>query len=176
MATKTTKKKVIVNVTLEQAQQAGETFTANTTSLEKIKAKMNAEINNIKSKYLAEITELQEGLAEPSEVLEVFAYEQKEGWGKKKSLELLHCIIGFRTGTPKVEKTTKKFTWDGIVEVMKKNNMLKKFLRVTEEVNKEAILAEKNEVVLNQLLEDCYIDVVQDESFYITAKAEEVAA
>ena len=59
---------------------------------------------------------------------------------------------------------------------MKKNNVFKGFIRSTEEINKEAIINEQNEAVLNQLKEECYIEVVQEESFYVTAKAEDVAA
>ena len=176
MATTTrTKKKVIENVSLEDAQAASQAFAQNSNNLRKIEAKMNEEITKVRSKYQEDITALTEANAQPIEILEVFATEQKQEWGKKKSFELLHAIIGFRTGTPKVTKA-KKFSWDAVLELMKKNNVFKGFIRTTEEINKEAILSEQNEAVLNQLKEECYIDVVQEESFYVTAKAEEVTA
>ena len=49
-----------------------------------------------------------------------------------------------------------------------------RFVRTKDEINKEAILAEKNEAVINQLREDCYIIVEQDETFFVTAKTEEL--
>lgn len=167
------KKKVIANVTLEQAQEASELFATTSTKLAKVEAKMNEEINRVKSKYQDEITELHETLEEPQEVLQVFADEQKSDWGKKKSMELLHCTIGFRTGTPKVDKS-KKFTWDAVLELMKKNKLFKPFVRTKDEINKEAILAEKNEETLKLLKEECYVEIKQDESFYVEVKKEEV--
>lgn len=174
-STKRVTKVTISNVTLEQAQQASNEFATKKNKLDSIEAKMNKEINSIKEKYQEDITELQEELQEPVQVLEVFAKEQQESWGKKKSMELLHTVIGFRTGTPKVAKD-KKFTWDGVLDLMKKNRVFKGFIRTVDEINKEAILSEKNEAVLNQLKEECYITIEQDEKFFVEAKKEEIAA
>lgn len=167
-------KKVIKDVSLEQAQQASNEFAKGQTQLEKIEAKMNEEINRVKEKYQEEITDIKEGMAEPQETLEVFAKEQKANWGKKKSHELLHTVIGFRTGTPKVVKD-KKFTWEAVLELLKKKPKFESFIRTTEEINKEAILAEQDEKILEQLKTDCYIDIDQDEKFYVQVKKEEVA-
>jgi len=169
------KKKTITNVTLEAAQAASETFCHQQNHLNKIQAKMNDEIGKVRSRYQADITEIQESLVEPAEILEVFAKEQKESWGKRKSLELLHCTIGFRTGTPKVCKD-KKFTWDAVLELVKKSKPLAKlFIRTKEELSKEAILATKNEALLNQLREEAFVWVDQEESFFVEAKQEEIA-
>lgn len=170
-----TKKKTITNVSFDDAQQASEQFAVSSNKLAKIEAKMNEEINKVKSKYQDEITDLKVDMEEPVEVLEVFAKEQKDTWGKKKSFEMLHCTIGFRTGMPKVDKS-KKFTWDAVVELMKRSKAFKGFIRTKDEINKDAILAEKNEEVLAALKDECYVEVVQDESFYVEAKREELAA
>lgn len=168
-------KKTISNVSLDQAQQASETVAQKQTRIESMEAKMNEEINKVKSKYQEEVTELKEAIEEPMQILEVFAKEQQSTWGKKKSMELMHSIIGFRTGQPKVVKD-KKFTWDAVLELMKKNKVFKPFIRSTEELNKEAILSEKNEAVINMLKEDCYVSVDQDEKFYVEVKKEEIPA
>jgi phage host-nuclease inhibitor protein Gam len=167
------KKKVISNVTLDDAQEASQQYAASFNKLKKIEVKMNEEINRVKDKYADDIAAIKEEMAEPYEVLQVFTTENKTTWGKKKSFELLHCIIGLRTGTPKVIKD-KKFTWPAILELLKKNTVFKPFIRTTEEINKEAILAEKNEAILGQLKEECFVSIDQDESFYVTPKEEEV--
>lgn len=169
------KKKVFSNVTLEQAQEASETIAKKQNKLEKIEAKMNEEINNIKSKYTDDITELKEELEEPKACLEMFAGEQKINWGKKKSFELLHCVIGFRTGTPKVTKK-KSFSWDAVLQLLKKQPIFSGFIRSTEEINKEAILGEKDEKLIKKLKDDCFIEIDQDETFFVTPKKEEVVA
>jgi phage host-nuclease inhibitor protein Gam len=175
MALAKTKKKIIVNVSLEDAQAASEQYATKSNSLSKLEAKMNEEINGVKSKYQERITGLNKELEEPVEVLHVFATEQSKNW-KKKSFELLHCVIGFQTGQPTVTKIKKGFSWDAIVELLKKVPVFKKdFVRSKEEVNKEAILAVKDEAILNQLKEDCFISIEQAETFYVKAKVEEVA-
>lgn len=173
MSTKRVKKKVISNVTLEQAQQASELFAQKSTSLSKLEAKMNEEINAIKSKYQEEITDLKEQMEEPVEVLEVFAEEQKTSWGKKKSFELLHCVIGYRTGMPKVIKD-KKFTWDAITTLVQK--AFPKLIRTEALLDKEGIIAMSKEKEFNKVKEQCYIDVVQEETFFVTAKSEELVS
>jgi phage host-nuclease inhibitor protein Gam len=167
-------KKVIQNVSLERAQDASESFAQTFNKLSKVQVKMNEEINRVRSKYQDEITELQEALEEPQEILEVFAKEQQTNWGKKKSMELLHTVIGFRTGTPKVCKS-KKVTWEGVLDLVKKNKTLAKlFLRQTEELNKEAILSTKDESILGQLKEEAFVFIDQEEKFYVDAKEEVV--
>jgi phage host-nuclease inhibitor protein Gam len=163
------------NVSLEQAQEASELFAVNNNQLEILQAKMNKELDAVKSKYADEVTALQKTLKEPVELLHAFATEQQPSWGKKKSMELLHCLIGFRTGTPKVVKD-KKFTWDAVKELVAKNKKLAaSFLRTTTEISKEAILACKDEALLNSLASDAYCSIDQDESFYVTSKKEELA-
>ena len=166
-------KKTYANVTLDQAQEASQMFAQTKNKLAKIEAKMNEEINKVKAKYADQVTDLSEELEEPAEILEVFAKEQKDSWGKKKSLELLHCIIGFRTGTPKVDKK-KGFSWDAVLELMKKNALFSKFIRTTEEINKESILAEKDEKLLDKLESYCFVSIKQDEKFYVEPKVEEL--
>jgi len=170
---KRTKKVTISHVSLDTAQEASQKYAVSQNKLSSVEAKMNEEINKIKSKYQEQITELQESLEEPIEILEVYAKENQESWGKKKSIELLHCIIGFRTGMPKVDKD-KKFTWDAITELMQKNKSFKSFIRSKVEIDKEAILACKDEVQLKSLQDDCYVFIKQDETFFINPKVEEV--
>jgi phage host-nuclease inhibitor protein Gam len=167
------KKKVIANVTLEQAQEASEQYTTKTTALSKLEAEMNAEINEVKSKYQDDITELMEALEDPTETLQVYATEQRANWGKKKSVQLLHTVIGFRSGNPKVDKK-KSFTWDAITILVKK--CLPEFVRTKDELNKEAILALKpTDKKLEKLKDQCFISIGQDETFYVEAKKEEVS-
>lgn len=170
------KKKVISNVTLEQAQEASELYASKYLRLSTIEAKINEEVAKIKAKYNEEVAKLQEELKEPEQVLMVFAEEQKSNWSKK-SFELLHTVIGFRTGTPKVDKTKKGFSWDAIVELLKKNKSFKPFIRTKEEINKEAILQLREEVeadakILNALKQEAFIEIKQDETVFVEVKKE----
>lgn len=162
-------KKIINNVSVEQAQDASARYVQLSTRLRMIEAEMNERINKIRDEYYQEIIHLNEEKDEHFEILEVFAREQKETWGKRKSLELLHSVIGFRTGTPKVIKD-KKFTWEGITELVK--DKFPSFVRTKTELDKEAIIALRDDDVFLKLKKTCYVDVIQDEAFYVEAKRE----
>lgn len=163
------KKKIQSNVSIDKAQEASARYAECSTRLAKIEAKMNERINKVRDEYQDEITQLSEEKEQHFGVLEVFAKEQMKTWGKRKSLELLHSVIGFRTGTPKVIKD-KKFTWDGIVELVKEK--FPSLVRVKSELNKEAIIALRGEDDFFKLKKSCYVDVVQEETFYVEPKIE----
>lgn len=164
-----TKKKQYEEVTLDAAQEAGEHFASINNRLKTIEAKMNSEIDKVKSKYADQITLLQEATEEHVEMLEAYAQQQKESWGKRKSFELLHCTIGFRTATPKVTKD-KKFTWDAVTELVKK--LFPNLVRTKFELDKESIIALREAEDFKALQTACYIDVVQEENFFIEPKEE----
>lgn len=99
---------------------------------------------------------------------------------------MAHGVIGFRTGTPKL-KTLKGFTWASALELVK--TFLPSYLRQTEEIAKDRLLADRdldkvgvtdnglilNEIPMSQAMAKCGIQVVQDETFFVEPKNEEVA-
>jgi phage host-nuclease inhibitor protein Gam len=165
------KKKVFTDVNRENAEGASVLYATCYNQLQKIEAKMNDEINKVKSKFQEDILDLTEKMEEPYQMLQVYAQEQKESWGKKKSADLLHCTIGFRTGTPKVTKD-KKFTWDGITEIVSK--IFPGLVRNKIELDKDAIISLRDSDEFTAIKEKCYIDVVQDETFFVVPKEEEL--
>ena len=170
MATRT-KTKVFTNVTLEQAQEASKDFAKAKNKLLSIEAKMNAEIDKVKSKYQDDITDLNDSIIEPNAILQAFANEQQSSWGKKKSMELLHTIIGFRTGTPKLDKE-KGQTWTTVTE--KLQQYFPAFVRTKVEPDKEALIALRDDESFDAIAKKCKISVVQDETFFVEPKKEEV--
>lgn len=170
MATRT-KKKVFTNVTVEQAQDAGSVFATTTAALQNIEAKMNAEITKIRDKYQDKITDLQEQLIEPQEILETFAAEQKDNW-PKKSFELVHARIGFRTGMPKL-KLDKGFNWTSVTELLKEN--FPDYVRTVDEPNKEKLIGDRDDESFGKIAKKCHFSVVQDETVFVEPKLEELA-
>jgi phage host-nuclease inhibitor protein Gam len=84
----------------------------------------------------------------------------------------MHGKIGFRTGNPKLVKD-RKFTWDAVTELLKK--AFPGFVRTTYEINKEALIAFRDNKDFGAVKDSCYVDVVQDESFYVEANSEELS-
>lgn len=166
------KKKVITNVTTEQATDASQAYTNAHVKQMKLEAKMNEEINRIKSKYQDEMTELQEAKDEQYDVLEAFAKEQKDNWGKMRSIELLHTKIGFRIGTPKV-KCDKGFNWTSVTSLLEEHYPA--YVRTVVEPNKEMLIADRESEGFDKLCKKAHIEVVQEENFFVEPKVEELA-
>lgn len=131
----------------------------------------------------ARLAELDAAKTVAFDTLQSFATEnQAELFSKKKSLDMAHGVIGFRTGTPKL-KTLKGFTWASALQLVKE--FLPGYVRTTEEVAKDKLLADRDmevkvkdgedKVKLSQEMTRCGIQVVQDETFYVEPKKEETA-
>lgn len=79
-----------------------------------------------------EIKALELGLAD-------YAERTRATW-PTKSLKLVHGVLSFRLGTPKVDKD-RKFTLEGVVDLCKRyGGKLAQFVRTKEELDKEAVL------------------------------------
>lgn len=165
------KKKVIENVSREIAEEAMGNFSDAANGLQKIEAKMNAEINAIRDKYQDSITEFNESKDEQMEVLEVYANENNESWGKRKSMDLLHGTIGFRTGTPKI-KFEKGFNGKSVTAILQEH--FPQYVRTVVEMNKEQLLIDRESDGFDKVVKKAHIEVVQEETFYVESKAEEL--
>jgi phage host-nuclease inhibitor protein Gam len=161
------KRRVINNVDNDQAQEASARYAEISARLGLIEAQMNERINSIKDEFSDEIIHLTREKEKQFEVLEVYAKEQKDNWGRRKSIDLLHSVIGFRTGTPRVTKD-KMFTWDNILDMVKEK--FPSLVRVKCELDKEAIIALRENKEFLDLQKTCYVDVVQNESFFVETK------
>lgn len=161
------KKKLIINVNYDEAQEASAKYAEVSARLGVIEAQMNERINRIRDQFQEEVIQLAQEKERQMEVLETFAKEQKGNWGKRKSYELLHSVIGFRTGTPKVTKD-RKFSWDDVLDMVKEK--FPSLVRVKCELDKEAIIAMREEQQFQDLQKACFVDVIQDETFFVEAK------
>lgn len=177
------KKTVISGVSKDAAEEAFATYAKASAERAKINAEIELKCAQIREKQQDRLTQLQATQDEAFDTLQAFALEnQAELFSKKKSLEMVHGVIGFRTGTPKL-KTLKGFTWASALQLVKE--FLPDYVRLTEEIAKDRLLAERgNDVIkpgdplgpgvpLQEVMLKCGITVAQDESFYVEPKSEE---
>ena len=162
------KMKVTPTVSHQEAEQAMALFAQHSTELKGIEVLLEQEKQQIGNKYLDDITRLKTSLKDQVEILQVYGERNQEGW-KGKSLELTHGKIGFRTGTPKIVKD-KKFKWDAVTELLRK--MFPKYVRTTYEINKEALIAARKRKEFAKVKNSCYVDIIQEETFFVEAKEE----
>lgn len=91
-----------------------------------------------------------------------------------KSIELLSGTLGFRTGMPKLAPLNRGWTWEKITQAV--CELLPAFVRSKPEVDKEAILGQREEEAIKMILPHVGLKVVQDESFFVEPKLTENAA
>jgi phage host-nuclease inhibitor protein Gam len=162
-------KKVIASVSREEAETAFADYNRATSQLQIIEGKMNNEITAIKEKHEAKINQLQEQKGECFEKMQVYAEGAPELFADKKSVDWVHGSFGFRTGMPKLA-TRKGFKWPAVFELVKER--FSSYIRIKEELDKEKIMADRNDLDLKQI----GLEVTQDESFFMVPNLEQVSA
>lgn len=168
------KKPVIAPLSLEQAEQIMSEYAMVDAQLSEITAKMDQQITEIREKHADRLQRLGDQRQDKLTQLQLFAETNKQLFEKKKSLDMAHGVIGFRTGTPKL-KTIKGFTWPAVTNLMKK--LLPDYVRTVEEPAKDKLLADRDkpEVKTHFNKDGIGCEVVQDETFFVELKKEEFA-
>lgn len=172
-STKRQAKKVIKGVTADQYNAALATYATKDAELTKLNAKIDAEITKIRDKYDEEVANLGAEREEAFDIVQKYCEEQQgELFSKKRSIETLFGVVGFRTGTPKL-KLGKGFNWAKVLDNMK--NYLPAYVRVTEEPAKDRLLIDRDTPAVKENLTKCGLIVDQDERFFIDLKKEATA-
>ncbi len=161
-------------------------------SLEKISAQMDLEKLKVSEKYTDKIADLQTKKDEAYEKLKAYYESKKEElFKKKKSIDNVFGRIGFAIAPPAL-KPMKGYTWESCKNLLKE--FLPKYVRTKEEVNKEALLVdrenhltdelctpdlkalpEEERPLLSSLFAKVGLKIEQTENFYIDLKKEKVA-
>ncbi|MDU1892734.1 MAG: host-nuclease inhibitor Gam family protein [Dysgonomonas sp.] len=168
------KKQIISGVTSEQAEQAFADFATSDARIVEINADMDVQFTKIREKYQSELAQLEADKSKAFETIQVYATENKDAlFSKKKSIETVHGVYGFRTGTPKL-KTLKGFTWSSVTTLLEK--LMPSYVRKVVEPAKDKLLADREKKGIAAKMKEVGIEVVQDETFYIERKTEETTA
>ena len=163
------KKPVMAVKTIEEAEVVmGEYATADA-KIAKITAEMDAQFTKIRDKFAEELQALNETKEEKFNTLQMFAQSNTELFEKRKSVNMVHGLIGFRTGMPKL-KLLKKQTWGSALVLLKA--FLPEYVRTVEEPAKDLLLADREVPEVAKLMPKCGVEVVQEESFYVDLKKE----
>ena len=151
----------------EEAEAAVAAITQLTIKKNSLTADMDEEITKIRSRYELTIGNLTARIDQNTEYVRDWALANPEEFGKKKSLEMTHGIIGFRTGMPKL-KTLSGWTFARVLEALKGLPWGRAFTRIKEEVDKEGILsAFSSENISLGELREIGVRVDQEESFFV---------
>lgn len=167
-----TKKKLTTLINSEELPEQMRKFATATSKIKAIEAEIELAKQEIVRKYELKLQSLNEQREEAVQTLQAYAeHHRDELFKTRKSMELPHGTMGFRMGTPKVEKS-KKVTWEGVLEDLRLIDPA--FVRTKQEANKDLIIARRMEDGVMSSLRAVGLDVVQDETFFVEAKAEEL--
>jgi len=172
---KTRQKKVLLptTITKAEAEEAFAEYAQADAKQQQITSKMDEQITKIREKYAADITELSEQKDAAFDIMHAYAENNRDDFGKKKSMDFTHGTIGFRTGTPAL-KTAKGFTWKSVTVLLAKG--FKDYVRQVTEPAKDKILADRLKPEVKLMMDECGIVVDQAETFFIEPKKELVEA
>lgn len=135
----------------------------------KIIATIEQTITALREKHEDELIDLKTTIQEKVEDLQTYATANPDLFKDKKSVDLVHGSIGFRTGTHKLQ-TLRKLKWDDVLPLIKKK--LPTYVRVKEELAKDKLIADRDDKKVSKYFDYCGIEVVQDETFFVELKKE----
>jgi phage host-nuclease inhibitor protein Gam len=185
------KKKVIDSVSIDEANAAFAELAKADSSNKKMNAEMDLAITKIREKYQDKLEENNLLINEKVEILEMYLKLNPSVLGNNKSIELIHGTIGYRKNTPSL-KTLKGFTWESCLNLAKVFLDIK-YVRKKEELDKEALLADRENLIVEKVKEGdlqegaveedkgvelqsffskCGFEVKQEETFFIKPKNE----
>ena len=138
-----------------------------------LKLDMDGRLQQIRAEYEGELDGRQKQLDSQVLALEAWAKENPDEFpAGRKSIEFVHGIVGFRTGTPKVKTGKRYSTLAALAKAMLGVPWAKKYVKTAEpSLNKEALIADRGTLTAAQL--NLFgIQITQDETFYVEPKAE----
>ena len=170
--TRQKKKTVVPPLNQNEADRVLAQYATAHAKREEINAQMDERMTQIREEYASDLEEYTERINENFQKLQMYYEVKPELFQKRKSVETAHGLIGFRTGTPKL-KTLKGFTWAVVLKLLKAKDALD-YLRTKEEPAKDILLAHREKPETISLMANVGLEVVQEDTFYIDLKKEEV--
>ena len=166
------KKPVLQPKNLEEAERIMAEYATADAKINETTAQMDQRITKIREEYADQLQVLGEERENNLLQLQQNAETNKTMFEKKKSIDMAHGTLGFRTGTPKL-KLLKGFTWAAVVNMLK--DKLPSYVRTIEEPAKDKLLADRENPETLSQFKSVGIQVVQDETFFVELKKEEFA-
>ncbi|MFN4248939.1 MAG: host-nuclease inhibitor Gam family protein [Flavipsychrobacter sp.] len=166
-------KKVAEVVTVSDYESSISVYANTTAKINQINADMEAKFTAIRDTYTQELAMLAAQQEEAFDTVQQYCETNKDTLftDKKKSFETVFGVVGFRTGNWSLKTIAKGVTWDMVLKNLQ-SMKLKKYIRTKEEVDKETLLALRDDKKVSGKFAQIGIKAHQDEKFYIDLKEE----
>lgn len=164
--------------TREELERTMGEYAAAQIGLERSKAEMEARILAVRQEFEAELATLKLAAEAPFKQLELWARTHPEAFADRRSLELVHGTIGYRTGMPRV--SLKRGTDENKLCEALANQGCDRVVRTVRELDRDEIIRlarSENEAerhMAEHLAADFGLKVSQTERFFVDAKEETV--
>ncbi len=158
------------NYTREDAESAMRELCITIHKLEGKTSAMNEELAHVREDYETEIQALKETSEVLQAVINSWADKHPEEFAKKKSVDMVHGICGYRTSPPAL-KLVRGVTWAKVTGLLK--HALPAYVRTKEEVDKEALLANRA-IIGPAALMTVGLRVEQAENFFVEILRDQV--
>ncbi|MCX7009660.1 MAG: host-nuclease inhibitor Gam family protein [Kiritimatiellaeota bacterium] len=135
------------------------------------KLNMDEEMQHVRDRHQVSLCEVEEQLEAKLVLAKDWSERNPEEFGARKSIDMTHGTVGFRTGQPKL-KTLAGWTWERVKDTL--GLILPDYIRTKAEVDKERLLADRE--ALADVLRKVGVRVEQDESFFVDPKREPLEA
>lgn len=156
---------VVVATRNDAERVVGEIALATTRKI-KITADMDAAIQAIKDRCAPELSACDVHIKAATEALSVWASANPQEFPKdRKSLFFVGGRIGFRTATPSLQLLNRKWNWEKVTAAVQ--SIMPAFIRDHPAVDKEALLAQRDEPIIQDALPRVGLKVDQGESFFV---------
>ena len=155
--------------TRDEAEAAMNELAVSANTLRYVISVRDGRVLEINDMFAPDIADHEQHIKERTDALRAWAEASPEQFPKGiKSLALTAGTLGFRTGTPKLALLSRAWNWEKVLAAAQR--LIPAFIRSKPELDKEAILGQRDEEPLQYAIKACGMKVVQDESFFIEPK------
>ena len=136
-------------------------------------AAQEAELAAVRQRHRAQLTELQRLLELETSWAEAWAREHRGEL--RTAVVTAHATLGFRTGPPRVERASRRWTWSRIAVALAASTWGARYLRTPEPVvDAEAIAADLGKLSREEL-RAAGMEVVEGEQFFLEVRGDAMA-
>jgi phage host-nuclease inhibitor protein Gam len=161
------KPSLIIPKTREEAESIVGSIAEQKISESRTKALMDQRLKEVREDHEAQLAYINDKLTPLLMRIQAWAESNAGDFGKLKSIEMIHGTIGWRVSPPTL-KTLSGWTWQRVLDALKSLGHAP-FIRTKEEVDKQAVLAQR-ENLLDGDLRQFGCKIVQEESFFVEPK------
>lgn len=148
----------------EEAERLTAFVTSHVARQTYVQARLAEQLLEVHARFATDLGLLTTQIREATEQVRLWAVANPTEFSDKKSIEFGTGIIGFRTDPPSLGLLS-EWTWKKALKAVQE--LIPTYIRNKPEIDKEAILASREESLMQNAIKGCGMKFVQEEKFFI---------